>query len=180
MAMHNVVIPKQYAAYNIDSYNRTAVATVDLDNGSVMKLTKYSTNAGEGTVWQAEQAAATDVGLWMAMAPEVVSVEPVDGLVIRGITADPRAFTNVANKPFDVILLQKGDIIEMTGAGITGIDTAANTYLVPATTGFALAPATSAGTGLALHKIGTSRLHIGNGALMKTPVTTYKFEVVNN
>lgn len=178
MAIHNVVAGKQYAAYNVDSYNRTAVATVDMDNGCVMKLTKYSETPGEGTVWQAEQATAADTGLWMAMAPEVVSVEPVDGLVIRGITPDPRAFTNVANKPFDVVLLQKGDIWEMTGAGINGIDTAE--YLVPSAANFMLETATAVGTGLTLHKIGISRLHIGNAALIKTPVTTYKFEVVNN
>lgn len=178
MAIHNVVQMKQYAAYNLDQANRTAVATVDLDNGCVFTLKEYSDVAGQGTVWNCEQATATSTMCWMAMAPEVVAVEPVDGLVIRGITPDPRAFTNVANKPFDAVLLYKGDIIEMTGAGINGIDTAE--YLVPSAANFMLETATAAGTGLTLHKIGTSRLHIGNAALIKTPVTTYKFEVVNN
>lgn len=176
--MANVVIKKQYAAYNVDAYNRTAVCTADIDNGCVFKLKSYSTDAAEGIVWKAEQAAATDTGLWMATSPEIVTTKVMDGAEIRGLVSDPRAFTNIKGAMIDAIKLVPGDVIEMTGDGITGIDTAA--YLVPDTTGFKLKAATAVGTGLSLRKIGTSTLHIGNASLVKTPVKTYKFEVEVN
>lgn len=177
---HNVIIKEQYAAYNVDSYNRTVVCEEDVDNGCVFKLTSYSQNDGEKYVWTAEQAAATDTGLWMATSPEVVTINPMDGVEIRNVISDPRAFTNIAGNMIDAIKLMPGDIVSMTGAGIDGIEEETNTYLVPDTTGYKLKVATAAGTGLALKKIGTSRLHIGNAALVKAPVTTYEFEVVNN
>lgn len=175
---HNVLLKRQYAAYNLDVLNRTAVATVDMDNGCIMTLSGKSTTPGEGEVWTAAQATATSTGVWMASAPELVTVEPAPGLAIRGITPDPRAFTNIANKPFDVFKPMIGDIIEMTGEGIT--DVATNDYLVPGTANFALVSATAAGTGFAMKKIGTSKLHIGDASLVKVPVPTYIYEVVNN
>ena len=182
---HNVVIKKAVAAYNVDSYNRTAVCESDIDNGCIFKLNSYSETDGEGIVWKAEQAAATDKGLWMATSPEVVIISSGEiptgnEIAFRNIVVDPRAFTNIAGKMIDATLLVPGDIIEMTGEGITGIGEPTNTYLVPDTANFALKVATAAGTGLSLRKVGTSILHIGNGSLVKTPVTTYKFVVEIN
>lgn len=175
---HNVVILKQYAAYNVDAYNRTAVCESDIDNGCIFKLTSYSETEGEGTVWKAEQAAESDKGLWMAVSPEVVTTKVMDGVEIRNLVYDPRAFVNIAGKMIDSIKPIPGDIIEMTGEGISGIDT--NNYLVPDTSGFKLKANSSAGTGLSLRKIGKSKLHIGDAALVKKPVTTYKYEVEIN
>lgn len=177
---NNVVIKKRYAAYNVDAYNRTVVCSEDVNNGCVFKLKNYSETEGEGIVWKAEQPTATDTGLWMATSPEVVTSKLMDGVEIRGLIDDPRAFTNLKGHMIDAIKLIPGDIIEMTCEGIAGIEQASNTYLVPDTTGFKLKVATAAGSGLALRKIGTSRLHIGNASLVKTPVVTYKFEVEQN
>lgn len=174
---HNVVIKAQYAAQNLDMANRTVVCESDVDNGTVFKLTSLSTNTGEREVWKGEQAGNGDTGLWMAVSPEVVTVGEGE-LAWRGLSSDPRLFYNRAGSMIDAILLHKGDIIEMTAEGIADVDK--NEFLVPATTGFALVSATSAGTGLSLKKIRTSRLHIGQGGLVKSPVTTYVYEVVNN
>ena len=187
MALHNVVLKKATASLNIDSYNRTAVFTKDVDNGCVAVLNSYSTTAGEEMVWKAEQATATSKGLWMATSPEVVITRVMDGdealgvpaLDYKGIVNDPRAFYNVAGSMVDMTYLAVGDIIEMTASGLT-FTPASDTYLVPDTTGFKLKGASAAGTGTALRKIGTSYLHIGNGAIAKTPVTTYKFVVEAN
>jgi hypothetical protein len=186
MASHNVVIKKRYAAYNVDAYNRTAIFEADVDNGCVAALKSYSENEGEGIVWKAEQATATDKGLWMATSPEVVISRVFDGdpdngvaaLDYKGIVNDPRAFYNIAGYAVDMIKMVPGDVYEMTGAGIDGIADA--TYLVPDTADYKLKAASAAGDGCALRKIGTSYLHIGNGALVKTPVQTYKFEVEAN
>lgn len=177
--MANVVIKKAVAALNVDSFNRTAVFTSDVDNGCVAVLNAYSENEGEGIVWKAEQATATSKGLWMATSPEVVITKVMDGIEYRGIVNDPRAFVNLAGKMVDMTFLYEGDIIEMTCDGLT-FTPATDTYLVPDTTGFKLKGATAAGDGAALKKIGTSILHIGNGALTKTPVVTYKFVVEAN
>lgn len=176
---HNVVIKSAVAALNVDSFNRTAVFTADVDNGCVAVLNAYSDKADEGMVWKAEQATATSKGLWMATSPEVVITKVMDGIEYRGIVNDPRAFVNVAGHMVDMTYLYVGDIIEMTCEGLT-FTPASDTYLVPDTTGFKLKGATAAGDGAALKKIGTSILHIGNGALAKTPVVTYKFVVEAN
>ncbi len=175
---NNVVIKKRVAAYNVDAYNRTAVCDVDVENGCVFKLSAYSTNAGESKVWQAEQATETDKGLWMATSPEVVTIKDAMGVEYRGLTKDPRAFVNVAGRMIDVTKLIPGDIIEMTGANIENIESL--DYLVPDASGYKLKASASEGTGMCLHKIGTSILHIGDAALVKSHPTTYKFEVVNN
>lgn len=188
MALHNVVIKSATASYMVDSFGRTAVFDTDVDNGCVAVLNTYSEREDESMVWKAEQATATSKGLWMATSPEVVITRAFDGdeangvpaLDFRGIINDVRAFYNPKGMMVDMILLQKGDIIEMTGAGITGIEEDSNTYLVPDTTGYKLKASTSAGTGLALRKTAKSKLHIGNGSLVKVPVTTYKFTVEEN
>lgn len=177
--MANVVIKSAVAALNIDSYNRTAVFTEDVDNGCVAVLKDYSENAGEEMVWKAEQATETSKGLWMATSPEVVITKVMDGIEYKGIVNDPRAFVNLKGHMVDMTFLAVGDIVEMTADGLT-FNPASDNYLVPDTTGFKLKGATAAGDGCALRKIGKSVLHIGNGALVKTPVVTYKFAVEAN
>ena len=192
MATHNVVIKKRTASFNVDSLNRTAVFTEDVDNGCVAVLEAYSKNPGEGIVWTAKQATVTDKGLWMATSPEVVITRALDGdetakvpaIDMKGVINDPRAFYNIKGYMVDMTYLNVGDIIEMTCAGIqksdgkTAYDGSEN-YLVP-TAEFKLKGATAPGSGMALRKIGTSKLHIGNAALVKNGVTTYKFVVEAN
>ena len=186
MALRNVVIKSRTASLNIDSYNRTAVCEEEIDNGSVFALKEYSENAGEEMVWKAERATSNEKGLWMATTPEVVITRALDGegtvpsLDFKGIVNDPRAFTNHAGMMIDATYMAIGDIYEMTCAGLT-FTGETDTYLVPDyDTSFKLKGSTSAGTGTALRKIGTSYLHIGNGAIVKTPVVTYKFVVESN
>lgn len=169
---HNVVITRAVAAFNVDSYNRTVMSTTaDIDNGSVFTLARTE---ADSLVWTpTAPAAATATGLWMACAPEVLYQDKT-----HGGTVDPRDYTNVQGRVFDAILLQKGDVIEMTGEGIADIATKA--YLVIDANKMVLKGADEAGTGYALKKIGASNLHIGDGAIAPTAVPTYVFEVVNN
>lgn len=182
--MANVVHKRVVAAFNVDSYNTTAVCAQTIDNGCVFKLEQYSTNEGESMVWQAEQATATDLGLWMATSPEVVITRAWEGdavappLDVKNVVRDPRAFRNLAGRVIDCTLLQKGDLIEMTAEGIAGADT--NDYLVPAAADFMLESAATAGTGLCLQKVDTKWLPIGNAALVKTRVPFYKYKVISN
>lgn len=155
--MYNVLNKKATASFNIDSYNRRAVAEKDLENGAVFTLTTYSTTDGEGEVWTAGATTATSKGLWMAASPEVVIVKDEMGNEYKGLTQDPRAFVNIAGRVIDAFYLNMGDIVEMTGANITGIGSTANVYLVPGTDNQLVATAT-AGTGCVLRKVKTSTL----------------------
>ena len=72
-----------------------------------------------------------------------------------------------ANKNLITIPLIDGRTVAHEAIGTAG---AARVIIKPA----------AAGTGMALRKIGTSKLHIGNAALVKNGVTTYKFVVEAN
>lgn len=172
--MANVLIKREVAARNVDAWNRNAKADVDIENGSIMVLSARSDEKDEDEmeVWTAEKPTAASTGVWMAAASEVVTTATGD-LQFRNIVVDPRYFTNVANVVFSVFKPQIGDIVEMT-LGASDKD-----YLV-AGTDFVLETADAAGEGFALHKIDTSVLHIGTRDLVKSPITTYIYEVVKN
>ena len=173
----NVVIKRRVAAHNIDALNRAVVATVDLENGSVFTLEERSNVDGEDEVWKAVAPTGAIKGLWMAKSSEVNITTIGKGdyaLQMKGIVEDPRMFTNVKGLVFDAFKPQVGDIIEMT----LGDDT--NKYLVPQASSFTLNTAADAGSGFAMHQVGTGILHIGSAKLVKTPVKTYIYEVVAN
>lgn len=175
----NVIIKTQMQAFNIDAYNRTAVCEEDIENGCVFELKEYSTTDGEEMVWKATAPTAnTAKGLWMATSPEVVITKGFDGAEYKGLTPDPRAFVNIAGKVIDATFLAVGDLIEMTADGISDADT--NNYLVIDPNNFKLKSASAATTGLSLKKVGTGRLHIGQGGIAKSAVPTYKYIVEIN
>lgn len=172
----NVVIKRRVAAHNIDALNRAVVATVDLENGSVFTLEARSNVEGEDEVWKATQPTAGAKNVWMAKSSEVTITTIGKGdyaLQMKGIVEDPRMFTNVKGLVFDAFKPQVGDIIEMT----LGDDE--KEYLV-ADASYTLKAETAPGSGFAMHKVGTSILHIGSAKLVKTPVKTYIYEVVAN
>ena len=188
MATHNVVIKKRTASFNVDSLNRTAVFTEDVDNGCVAVLKAYSETSGEGIVWKAEKPTTSSKGLWMATSPEVVITRALDAdeaagmpaIDMKGVINDPRAFYNIKGYMVDMTYLNVGDIIEMTCAGIEKASDGNDKYLVADAANFKLKGSATAGSGMALRKIGTGKLHIGNAALVKNGVTTYKFVVEAN
>ena len=172
----NVVIKRRVAAHNIDALNRAVVATVDLENGSIFTLSARSENDAEGEVWKATQPTVGAKNVWMAKSSEVTitTIGKDDyALQMKGIVEDPRMFTNVKGLVFDAFKPQVGDIIEMT----LGNDE--KEYLV-ADASYTLKADTAPGDGFAMHKVGTSILHIGSAKLVKTPVKTYIYEVVAN
>ena len=102
-----VMITTSVMAENVDSLNRTAKCSEPLQNGAPVTL-KLEEKAGSN-VFTATKA-TKEGGIWLAYSPEVNKV--VVGDVYGG--EDPRNFVNVANKPFDVIRLMPGDIIQVT------------------------------------------------------------------
>lgn len=120
---NTVLVQTQVAAMNVDAYNIDAICTTaNLMNGSVFQRSALSTTAGQGELFTAIQPAA-DAGLknlWMAYSPEIVNIVTASGLQFRGLSIDPRDFTNLQNVPFTAYKPQVGDLITMTGDGIVG------------------------------------------------------------
>lgn len=138
--MSAVVIKTRVQAENIDALNRKAVyASANVDNGTAVTLALSATEGDEvfvatlastgmtfdigrkepiviatGSILEDEHQDAwlleVTTGGWMVISPEVN--KDVIGETYKGL--DPRRFTNEAGKPFDVVKLQVGDIIQVS------------------------------------------------------------------
>lgn len=109
---NGVIIESRIQATNIDALNRTAQATVNVAGGGLVSLAESETQGNE--VWTATAPdSGTLGGLWIAYNPaEHLTV--VGDKVFAGLSKDPRDYTNVANRPFDVFKPQVGDEIDIT------------------------------------------------------------------
>lgn len=177
--MYDVLVKNRYAALNVDSFNRVAVCTEDVPNGSVFALKEYSEDADSNMVWKAEKVAANAKSMWMASSPEVVITTLPDGSELRGIDNNIRDFVNVKGHPIDVFKLVEGDILTIA-PDEKNVTMATAKYLIPDATEFALKAETTTEptSGMYLRALGTTTLHIGNGDMVKKAVPAYKFEVV--
>lgn len=113
---NTVLVLSRVAADNVDAYNRSAICSEDVMNGTVVTLeTGFSETAGKEFVWTATLLGNEDkhTQYWMACAPEV-NVLPDGTLLYKGIGVDPRNYTNVKNTDFDVISIQIGDCVQLT------------------------------------------------------------------
>ena len=119
MAKHGFIYETQIAAKDVDALNRFAKASVDVDGGSLVALGALA----EGDVFTATKATAgTNGDLWIAYNPsEHLTV--VGDNQFAGLTADPRDYTNLANRVFDVFKPQKGDIVGFTAGNIKAGET---------------------------------------------------------
>ena len=171
---NGILIQSAVMAKDVDSLNRAVVAAVDVQNGSVLNLTGYSTDAGEGEVWSAEApATATLTSLWMAYSPEVVVT---DGKY-KGLDVDTRNFVNTSGEVFDAFKPQIGDIVTMTADAIGGTKST-NTFIVATDGELKLQWAAAAVSGLSLSLVDETTVSIGTGAIGTHKVAAYKFEVV--
>ena len=109
---NGVIVESRIQATNIDALNRTAQATVNVAGGGLVSLAESETQGNE--VWTATAPTSETLGgLWIAYNPaEHLTV--VGDKVFAGLSKDPRDYTNVANRPFDVFKPQVGDEIDIT------------------------------------------------------------------
>ena len=177
MAFHGVLERKQVSAMNTDSYNRSVVSAIDVDNGNVFTLSALSTTADELEVWTASTPVTGSLtDLWMACEPEVVTT--VSGSKeYKGINPDIRDFYNVAEDVFSAFKPQIGDIVTLTAAALGGT-ISTNEYVVATDGTSELTWAAAAITGLSLQLIKTTYISIATGAIGSQRTTTYKFAVV--
>ena len=112
MANHGYINTTSCACWDVDSYNRCAVYTADVDNGVFVELgapnvdSSKNINGYEFPVSKLADDASEHV--WVVATPEVGQTYEMQ------LLSDPRAFYNVANKPMSVkYLVPKADCIEV-------------------------------------------------------------------
>lgn len=113
---NTVLVLSRIAADNVDAYNRSAICSEDVMNGTVVTLESgFSETAGKEFVWTATPLGDADkhAQYWMACAPEV-NVLADGSLLYKGISVDPRNYTNVKNTEFDVFSVQIGDCVQIS------------------------------------------------------------------
>lgn len=175
---HNVMIPNAVAAMNVDAWNRSAVASTDVDNGNIVILSALSTTAGEAEVWTALTPSTSDglTGVWMVGEPEVV----VTDAKYKGLDPDPRNFFVNDGDVFSCFKPQLGDIITMTADGLAGTKST-NTFVNAVDSTGGLKPlwaSSQAASVFSMKLIETTYISIGSGAIDSQRVTAYKFQVV--
>jgi hypothetical protein len=185
--MANVLVQTHVMAMDVDALNRVGVyASANVDNGTALVCGVKSTVAGQEHVFSVTPAAAVAKDLWLAYSPEVVTT--VDGsLEFKGLDSDPRHFTNLAGKPFDMFKPVAGvDLIQVTKDffaenydpdTITGA-----TYVEIQSNGSfrAVASPTSSFGGLQFKIFAKEPIIIANGAIGGEAVDAWILECTNN
>lgn len=178
MAKHGFMIEKRLSAKDVEALNRTAKATVAIDGGTLVKLGDYADG-----VWDASVATEGN-GLYIAYNPSEHFTD-VDGKLFAGLSKDPRDYTNIADRPFDVAKLVVDDIIGLTDGNIKADDiatVAVGKYLEASTDGLTVKDSATADT-TSLHVIGVETLPFpngGNGGVGMEFAKLYICEVAQN
>lgn len=185
--MANVLVQTHVMAMDVDALNRVGVYdSANIDNGTALVCGVQSTNAGQKHVFSVTPASSVAKDLWMAYSPEVVTT--VDGtLYFRGLDVDPRNFTNIAGKPFDMFKPVPGvDLIQVTADFFKegydpGTVTGATYVEIQADGSFkAVVSPTSEFSGLQFKIFAKEPMIIANGAIAGEAVDAWILECTNN
>jgi hypothetical protein len=170
---YGVIIPRKIAAQDVQSYNRSAVAATDYEQGSVGYFSAKSTTSGESEVWTITAPVTGNLSnLWMMNEPEIMLTNEQ----YKGLDPDPRNFLKHDGEIFSVFMPQIGDLITMSADAVTGTKST-NTFVVATNAAQQLTWAASAVSGLSLKLIETDYISIGLGSIGTQRITSYLFEV---
>ena len=137
---NGILVQNNVQAKDIDALNRPVVSASAVQNGHVMVLSNDGTNTNGAEVWTGVAPTTGNLSnLWMAYSPEVVITDSK----YRGLTPDPRDFTNVAGRVFDAFKPQVGDILTFTEDNLAGTKST-NTFVVATNAAFGLTWASAA------------------------------------
>ncbi len=175
---HAIMIPSAVAAANVDSYNRSAKGSADLDNGWLVSLTALTGTSGEGEVWTAAQPAsgATLTNLYMVGDPEIVLTDSK----YKNIDPNPLNFYTPSGKVFSAFKLQIGDIVKLSADALGTGTGAASAFAVATNGSYKAVWAAAAVSGVSLRYLATDYVSLPlTGAIGETQrsVAMYKFEV---
>ena len=113
------MIEKRISAKDVEALNRSAICSTNVDGGTLVSVGAYSNG-----VWTVTKATSGQ-GLWMAYNPSEHLTKLDDGKIFAGLSADPRDYTNLANRPMDIFKLQAGvDVVALTDGNIKSTDIA--------------------------------------------------------
>lgn len=185
--MANVLVQTHVMAMDVDALNRVGVYdSANVDNGTALVCGVQSTNAGQKHVFSVTPASGVAKDLWMAYSPEVNTT--IDGtLYFKGLDVDPRDFTNLAGKPFDMFKPVAGvDLIQVTKDFFKenydpGTVTGATYVEIQADGSFkAVVSPTSNFGGLQFKIFAKEPMIIANGAIAGEAVDAWILECTNN
>lgn len=124
------MIESRIQAKDIEALNGTGVCSADVDGGTLLTLgteTKGVTTVTKST---------SGKGLAMAYNPSEHFTK-IDGEIYAGLSVDPRAYTNLANRPLDYFIPQVGDKVVLTVGNIADNQTiTVGTFLEQESTGY--------------------------------------------
>ncbi len=178
MAKHGFMIEKRISAKDVEALNRSAKCTTDVDGGTLVKCDSYADG-----VWTVSKATEGQ-GLYMAYNPSEHFTN-VNGKLFAGLSKDPRDYTNLAGRTFDIFKLKVGDIIGVTAEDIKSdnlTDVSVGKYLEPSSTGLEKQDSPTAST-TSLKVIAIENLpfpNAGNGGVGMEFAKLYVCEVVQN
>ena len=178
---YGVLIESKIQAKNIEALNRSAISTVDVAGGGLVSLVAPTTQ-GEDR-WTANAPSAGNLKVAIAYNPSVQYVS-VNGVTLAGLLVDPRAYTNLANKTYDVFLPKVGDEIVITSdcADSSASATVAGDFFEPKagqTTFQRIASATGATAGSTSFRVEyVGATTFPNAGIGHDSVTTYKLVCV--
>lgn len=109
------MIEKRISAKDVEALNRSAKSATDIDGGALVSLGAYADGVFTAT------KATSGQGLYMAYNPSEHFTE-VNGKIYAGLSKDPRDYTNLANRTFDVFKPQVGDLVGITDGNIKEAD----------------------------------------------------------
>lgn len=109
------MIEKRISAKDVEALNRSAKSATDIDGGMLVTLGAYANGVFTAT------KATEGEGLYMAYNPSEHFTQ-VGDKVYAGLSADPRDYTNLAGRPFDVFKLVVGDLVALTDGNIKEAD----------------------------------------------------------
>lgn len=140
MAKKGYIIEKRISAKDVEALNRSAVSTEDIDGGTLVSLEEYSNG-----VFTAKKSTG-GLGNYMAYNPSEHLVKVGDNYAT--ISKDPRDYTNLASRTFDVFKPQTGvDVIGITDGNIAiGQTIAVGSFLEQGTAGYEAKATSTAGT----------------------------------
>ena len=131
MAKKGYMIEKRISAKDVEALNRSAVSASDVDGGALVALAGYANGVFTAT------KATTGLGNYMAYNPSE-HLTQVNGNVFAGLSKDPRDYTNLAGRTFDVFKPQAGvDVVAITDGNIaTGQTVAIDKFLEQGANGY--------------------------------------------
>jgi hypothetical protein len=155
-------------------------ASVDLDNGNVVRMNGQLTTAGMTEVWDVVAPTTQNLtDLWFIAEPEYPAIVSGSGMTLRGEDEDVRQWYLPATKVGTARKAVVGDIVVLTADGLAG-DKSTNTFVVASNTVLKLTWAAAAISGLSLKLLEEVSINIPQGTIGLNRITGYKFEVVAN